>query len=43
MEEVLVAKLLRIFILEYDQSSGLVEVSCQNGMPRQLKSILFFC
>ena len=41
IEEVLVAKLLRIFIPEYDQSSGLVEVSCQNVMPRQLKSLSY--
>ena len=40
MEEVC-NKTLRILILEYDQSSALLEVSCQNDMPRLLKSLSF--
>ena len=28
-------------IREYDQSSALLEVSCQNVMPRQMKSLSF--
>ena len=41
IEEASVTKLLRIFILEYDQLSGLVEVSCQNVTSRQMKSLSF--
>ena len=40
MEEVC-NKTLRILILEYDQSSALLEVSGQNVMPRQMKSLSF--
>ena len=40
MEEVC-NKTLRILILEYDQSSALLEVSCQNDMARLLKSLSF--
>ena len=40
MEEVC-NKTLRILIVEYDQSSALLEVSCQNDMPRLLKSLSF--
>ena len=40
-EKRFVTKLLRFLIPEYDQSSALLEVSCQNVMPRQMKSLSF--
>ena len=36
-----VSKLSRILIPGYDQSSTLLKVSCQNVMPRQMKSLSF--